>query len=79
MRLITISKELNLAEADLKMSRLNAANFHPVLQNESAALYLGTAVGAGGFLRVTGASGDVQGTNLEVGGFQVGGGIRIRY
>jgi len=36
-------------------------------------------IGAGGFLRVTGASGDLQGTNLEVGGFQVGGGIRIRY
>ena len=50
MHLITISKELNLAEADLKFSRLSAANFHPVLQNESSALYLGTAVGAGGFL-----------------------------
>jgi len=50
MNLITISKELNLAEADLKMARLNAANFHPFLQNESSALYLGTAVGAGGFL-----------------------------
>jgi hypothetical protein len=38
-----------------------------------------TNIGAGGFLRVTGASGNLQGTNLEVGGFQVGGGIRIRY
>ena len=36
-------------------------------------------IGAGAFLRVTGASGDLQGTNLDVGGFQVGGGIRIRY
>lgn len=50
MKLVTISKELNLAEADLKFARLDAANFHPVLQNESSALYLGTAVGAGGFL-----------------------------
>lgn len=50
MKLVTISKELNLAEADLKVARLDAANFHPVLQNESSALYLGTAVGAGGFL-----------------------------
>lgn len=50
MNLITISKELNLAEADLKFSRLEAGGFHPYLQNESAALYLGTAIGAGGFL-----------------------------
>jgi len=50
MNLITISKELNLAEADLKVARLSAANFHPVLQNASSALYLGTAIAAGGFM-----------------------------
>jgi len=50
MKMTTVSQELNLAEADLKFARLEAGGFHPFLQNESSALYLGTAIGAGGFL-----------------------------
>lgn len=37
-------------------------------------------IGAGGFLRWAGASGDFDnGTPIEVGGFQFGGGVRFRY
>lgn len=49
MKLVTISKEINLAEADLKVSQLTAAGFHPVLQDEACALYVGVALGAVGF------------------------------
>jgi hypothetical protein len=39
-----------------------------------------TNIGAGGFLRFSGASGDVtEGLNLDLGGFQVGAGIRFKF
>ena len=41
MKLITISTNFNLAEAELNCSRLEAAGFHPFLANEMAAGWLG--------------------------------------
>jgi hypothetical protein len=50
MQLVTISKELNDMDAQMKRSRLEAAGFHPALANEDAALWLGTAITIGGIL-----------------------------
>ena len=50
MQLVTISKELNDMDAQMKRSRLEAAGFHPMLANEDTALWLGTAITIGGIL-----------------------------
>ena len=50
MQLVTISKELNDMDAQMKRSQLEAAGFHPTLANEDAALWLGTAITIGGIL-----------------------------
>jgi hypothetical protein len=50
MPLVTISKELSDTDAQMKRSRLEAAGFHPLLANEDAALWLGTAITIGGIL-----------------------------
>lgn len=49
MNLITISRELNLTEADLKFARLEGAGFHPFIKDASSATYLGTAIATGGY------------------------------
>lgn len=36
-------------------------------------------VGAGGFARISKASGDVNGSDLSAGGFQLGGGVRFKF
>jgi hypothetical protein len=41
MKLVTISTNFNLAEAELVRARLEAAGFHPFLANEMAAGWLG--------------------------------------
>ena len=48
--MITLSTELNVAEADLKLSRLEAAGFHPTLTNTDAASWMGCASTLGGIL-----------------------------
>lgn len=50
MEMITVSKELNLAEADLKFCRLEGGGFHPFINHESSSLYMGTAIATGGIL-----------------------------
>ena len=50
MEMITLSTELNIAEADLKLSRLEAAGFHPTLTNTDAASWMGCAGALGGML-----------------------------
>ena len=50
MELVTISKELNDAEAQMKRARLEAAGFHPFIANEASALWIGTAIATGGIL-----------------------------
>lgn len=50
MNMITISRELNLTEADLKFARLEGGGFHPFINNEASTLYLGTAIASGGYL-----------------------------
>jgi hypothetical protein len=50
MELVTISKELNDAEAQMKRARLEAAGFHPFIANEASSLWLGTAIATGGIL-----------------------------
>ncbi|MEK7707242.1 MAG: hypothetical protein AAB380_04530 [Verrucomicrobiota bacterium] len=50
MKLVTISKEFCVADADLKRSRLEAAGFHAFVNNVSVAGYLGTAIATGGVL-----------------------------
>lgn len=50
MELVTISKELNDVEAQMKRARLEAAGFHPFIANETSALWIGTAIAAGGIL-----------------------------
>jgi hypothetical protein len=50
MQLVTISKELNDMDAQMKRSQLEAAGFHPVITNEGTALWLGTAITIGGIL-----------------------------
>ena len=50
MELVTISKELNDAEAQMKRARLEAAGFHPIIANEPSALWLGAAISTGGIL-----------------------------
>jgi len=50
MQLVTISKELNDLEAQMKRARLEAAGFHPFIANEASALWLGTAIATGGIL-----------------------------
>ena len=50
MQFITISKELNDAEAQMKRARLEAAGFHAVIMNEASALWMGTAIATGGIL-----------------------------
>ena len=49
MDMITISRELNLTEADLKFARLEGGGFHPFINNESSAIYMGTAIATGGY------------------------------
>jgi hypothetical protein len=50
MQLVTISKELNDMDAQMKRSQLEASGFHPTLANEDTALWLGTAISIGGIL-----------------------------
>jgi len=50
MELVTISNELNDAEAQMKRARLEAAGFHPFIANEASALWIGTAIATGGIL-----------------------------
>ena len=50
MQFVTVSKEFNDAEAQMKRARLEAAGFHPMLANEDTALWLGTAISIGGIL-----------------------------
>ena len=48
MEMITLSTELNIAEADLKFSRLEAAGFHPFISQVASAIWGGTAIASGG-------------------------------
>ena len=50
MNLVTVSKEFQIAEADMKRARLEAAGFHAFVNNVSVASYLGTAIASGGVL-----------------------------
>lgn len=51
MALVTIHTAFNPADAHLVRSRLEAANFHPVILHELSALSIeGYTVGAGGIL-----------------------------
>jgi hypothetical protein len=51
MELITVYRAFNPADAQLVRSRLEAAEFHPVVMNELSALSLdGYALAAGGIL-----------------------------
>lgn len=51
MQLVTIYKALNPADAHIVRSRLEAANFHPVIMHELSALSMeGYALAAGGIL-----------------------------
>ncbi|HMP81704.1 MAG TPA: DUF2007 domain-containing protein [Verrucomicrobiota bacterium] len=50
MKLVTIHRAFNSADAQLVRSRLEAANFHAAVMNENSTLYLGTAVASGGIL-----------------------------
>jgi hypothetical protein len=51
MHLVTVHLALNPADAQLVRSRLDAAQFHPVVTNELSALSLdGYALAAGGIL-----------------------------
>jgi hypothetical protein len=51
MQLVTIHKALNPADAHIVRSRLEAANFHPVIMHELSALSMeGYALAAGGIL-----------------------------
>jgi len=50
MKLVTISKELNDAAAQMKRARLEAAGFHLFIANEASALWIGTAIATGGVL-----------------------------
>ena len=50
MELVTISKELNDAQAQIKRARLEAAGFHPFIANEPSSLWLGAAITTGGIL-----------------------------
>ena len=46
----TLSTELNIAEADMKFSRLDAAGFHPSITNSDAVAWMGCASTLGGLL-----------------------------
>ncbi len=50
MKMTTLSTELNVAEADMKFSRLEAAGFHPSLTNTDAVGWMGCASTLGGML-----------------------------
>jgi hypothetical protein len=51
MSLVTVHRSLNPADAQLVRSRLDAAQFHPVVTHELSALSLdGYAMAAGGIL-----------------------------
>lgn len=51
MKLVTVFTAFNPASAHLIRSRLEASNFHPVVQHENSALSLdGYAMAAGGIL-----------------------------
>jgi hypothetical protein len=50
MQFVTISKEFNDAEAQMRRARLEAAGFHAVIMNEATALWMGTAIATGGIL-----------------------------
>ena len=41
MRLVTISRELNATEAQMKRARLEAAGFHAVVMNEASSIWMG--------------------------------------
>jgi hypothetical protein len=46
MKLVTIFRTFNQAEAQLVRSRLEAADFHPFIANENSAAWLGGASAA---------------------------------
>ena len=51
MKLVTVFTAFNSADAHLARSRLDAANFHPVVKNELSALSMdGYSLAAGGIL-----------------------------
>ncbi len=50
MKLVTISKEFQISDADLKRARLEAAGFHAFVNNVAVASYSGTAIATGGVL-----------------------------
>jgi hypothetical protein len=50
MELVTISKEFNDMEAQMKRAQLEAAGFHPFIANEASSLWIGTAYATGGIL-----------------------------
>jgi len=51
MELVTVVRAFNPADAHLARSRLEAANFHPIIMHELSALSLdGYAMAAGGIL-----------------------------
>jgi len=50
MQFVTVSKEFNDTEAQMKRARLEAAGFHVVIMNEATALWMGTAIATGGIL-----------------------------
>ena len=50
MQFVTVSKEFNDTEAQMKRARLEAAGFHAVIMNEATALWMGTAIATGGIL-----------------------------
>ena len=53
MDFVTVMTTFNLTEAQLARSRLEAANFHPVLANENAAIVAGFGTySSAGMLRV---------------------------
>jgi hypothetical protein len=59
MKLVTVHRSFNSADAQLTRARLEAADFHAVVMNEASTLYLGSAVASGGILvQVPGSEAD---------------------
>ena len=52
MKLVTISTNFILAEAQLDCSRLEAAGFHPFLANENTSAWLGGTMSTATMLRI---------------------------
>ena len=50
MQFVTVSKEFNDAEAQMKRARLEAAGFHVVIMNEASSIWMGTPIATGGIL-----------------------------